>query len=443
MDDEATLRRERMGRRWSTRSGYVVCGECLDEDVSDDTLPFGCRTWRRGWWGVAGLRTCPIHDRPLRRVDMSSPWDSRVRHVRDDASSSRPRSDWSSSGHRRPSSFEIYMRARIEFGERSSTFLDDLPMGVVRRLCEQVGLLSSSDTLGRYLYQSDDELHAAEAAGYEVAGSGLDDLCAVIESALVRPGGSCSADEAWNMTTRISRLFVEDGYSAHDIGPIRNVLGELLCRFGGTRGAFPTTSSPSPEVRIDLSSFSARCGTTPAKVRDMLVRTGLIDEGLARLRANRLFVPARWVEKVVTMLEGARWVSAAAASIHMPTPVLVDLVEAGLVEHMGATGIPEAGLRIANDAVADFMKRLERAASSRACDAVSVGTGDADTIPTVAERTGVVAAEIVKGVMDGRIACDLPKHAAADFRSFLVREEEVRCRSGVTCRADDEAACEP
>jgi hypothetical protein len=49
----------------STASFGRVCSECLRDDIESGQGPIECRPWRRTWWDIAGISSCPNHKAAL------------------------------------------------------------------------------------------------------------------------------------------------------------------------------------------------------------------------------------------------------------------------------------------------------------------------------------------------------------------------------------------
>ncbi|MFB9985008.1 TniQ family protein [Mesorhizobium kowhaii] len=406
-----------------TRNQIRMCPACMTEDIERLDCRVAARPHRRSTWMIRGVRTCNWHGMALAEIGkLEAPG---VTH-----DSSRAIADAihrlpslvDGATVRAPSPFEHYLVRRIE-GGASKSWLSDLPLYAALHFCFVAGAVALHGPAVTLDNIDADEAWGCEAAGFNVADRGAEGIREFLNELQAPFRNSRSSAGPKVMYGRLYDWLAHDCRDrAYD--PLREIIvdhsldtlalgpGDVL--FGRDVGARRLHS-----VRTAAQEFSIH----PKRLRKALERTGLAAEGSDRLINHRVVADPEQVAALVKELKQTMNLTAARIYLNVPRPHDEGLAKSGLLKPMiekprGRSGMHYTFRR--EDLDAFLEKLLEKA------DPALGGDPAFETLLKAAKRCCCAVMDVVRLVVDGKLARVGRNPAEQGFMSVLVDANEVR-----------------
>lgn len=279
-DDGSLLARELVGR--SGNNGVTcdfarICPDCLQADIEEREGPIDCRPWRRSWWDVAKISSCPRHGRAL----LSSCPSCQRRFRRSDLSPTQ-----CECGYRLLAEIterigtaarigDAYLVGRLGDGPRvTHSFLDSLKFADAAEIMQWVGSVSRwGRSAVSWSRQRPAERARTMAVGFAMCEDFprrfeemLDKMLAACPSKRLTPVGVYGKLQLWlGLSTNPALDPVRDAVRGHVIKHVPITAGTMLFR--------------RPAMEGDLTSLGgiARlCGVSPERVATIAAALDLI-----------------------------------------------------------------------------------------------------------------------------------------------------------------------
>lgn len=254
-----------------------VCPDCVRSDIEKREGPVACRPWRRSWWDVAKISSCPRHGRALLGVCPScrhrfrrshlSPAQCECSHVlvaertEDIAAADRIG--------------DAYLVGRLGAGPRIiHAFLDSLAFADAAEIMQWVGSVSRwGRSVVSWSRQRPAERTRTMAAGFAVCEgfpSGfeemLDRLLAACPSKRLTPVGVYGKLQLWlGLSTNPALDPLRDVVRAHVVKHVPITAGTMLFREPAAGGDLTT-----------LGGISRLCGVSPERIATVAAALQLI-----------------------------------------------------------------------------------------------------------------------------------------------------------------------
>ena len=172
--NDSLLRGERLTKPVLRRAHLHVCPACLKEDVATAGLAPEVAVYGRTTWLLAPIRTCPVHGLAL--VEAAVGNSSQTAH--DFSLLVSPLVgdlDRLANGavSRAPSGMETFLLDRLTGASGRFLWLDRLEFYAAAKACEMFGALSLFGPTPNLKCLSEDDWHAAGAAGFEICSKGV------------------------------------------------------------------------------------------------------------------------------------------------------------------------------------------------------------------------------------------------------------------------------
>ncbi|MDX7952929.1 TniQ family protein [Lichenihabitans sp. Uapishka_5] len=409
-----SLRRERM----------AVCPACLREDVARSELPPIVAANGRSTWLVASLRTCPIHGLGLVEVGEASS----ETHVHDFASrcaTSLQRLDQlaQAAPRRGPSTLERYLQARLDGATGTVPWLDALQFHAAARTCEMLGATALFGRRPGLKRLTDPQWYAAGAAGFDIASGGPDSVRAFMTSLESSYPYGSSGNERPQALYGAFYLWLRFAARNTDFEPVRDVVRKHVFDTVPLPAGSEVLGVMLPERRVhSIRSASLETGRHPKRLRRILAAEGLITGDLG----DKLDAMVRFDADAARpfLSATASQVSLKGVEIYLNAPRVHArlLFDEGFIKPF----VPPDGRRVSRHGFA--RADLDAFASALLAPATTVAEpgGDIQDIPNAAKKANCGAMEIVKLVLDGKLAWVGRHVEVAGFLSVLVSTSEVR-----------------
>jgi hypothetical protein len=417
-------RGERLQRGWLRRKNVAVCPACLAQDLASAT---GRRprlaAYGRAIWQIAAIKTCPHHHMPL-IVAVDDPTPGRLHDFADLIAPVLPNIDKLvvAAPARSPTDFETYLIERLDQRGRAAPFLDVLDLFVAIHTCELVGAVALHGRTPSLKTLSDEQWRRAGAAGFDILRGGTQALDAFLSDLQQTYPYTRSGTEGPQAV--FGRVYQVLEFSAPDpaYDPVREAVGSYI------RASFPLAEGdlvfgvPTPSRTLhSIRSLSLETGQHPKRLRKLLEASGALTP------ASRLSADANVVFPVQAappaLLAGQTTLSRPAAGRHINAPrCQIDLlVRTGFIEPV-LDG--RAAGAVDQYAVPDLDAFLERLLDG-AVKVDSPGPDQLD-IPAAGKRACCSAAEIVRLVLDKKLAWIGRRAGARGYLALLVDVTEIR-----------------
>ncbi|MBL0405303.1 TniQ family protein [Microvirga aerilata] len=407
-----------------SRKSLRVCPHCIQTDLEQGTEPLAVRPYGRTAWLIEPIRTCPEHgvglvavagdDHPQRVHDFAAliqPAIPGIRQIADGAS------------RRSVTAFERHLLARCEGSDTDDVpFLRALPFYAAAKACEVIGAIATHGIRFRTDRLSDGEWHEAGAAGFEIASGGEDAIRAFLSGLQDRVR---SAKGDWGPRLVFGRLYEWLAHESDDAAyePLRDLIRRHVVE---TMPLGPGDDVFGREVTVrclhSVGSAARETGAHPKRLRKLLHAAGYVSSEAMSLSDSWVTFDAEsardfleWVSEAMTLTEAGEYLNA-------PRPHERLLFEAGFIVPFvrGGTDILKDHAFAQQDLHA-FLKRL-------LADAPDAGPDDGALvpIPSAAKRASCSAMEIVRLILDRKLARVRRRADVAGYLSVLVDPEEVK-----------------
>lgn len=407
------------------RTRLRVCPACLAEDMAR-WPEFGLEAvYGRSEWQVAHFRTCPTHRMPL----VTAASEDTPKFVHDFSILIRPALKrigvWMAEHiERKPSGLETYLRCRLHgLARRTTDWLDSLSFHAAARLCEIVGAVVLHGPQVKISPMTDDDWWKMGDVGYDALVDGPDGMRTVLGRL---------ADTYWSgiggtgPKALFGRLYE---WLAHetddpDYEPVRAVITQYVMDTMPVGPGGEIFGKPITERRLwSVYAASLETGVHVKRLRKMLAEGGIIPENTVGLTNHRVVFPA--TAAVETFLERASTtMSLKKAGEHINAPrVQITL----LYRHGFITPFTRGAGNHATDPaftsgdLDEFLSHLK----ADATELTDADTGLVD-IPAAAQSAHCSAADVIRLLLDRRLARVRTTSSLRGYMSILVDPKEIR-----------------
>ncbi len=420
VEDQTLLHGEIFGWRTLRRSRLFACPACLLSDLANDDLDLEVRQWGRAVWQVESVRTCVVHGQALMEIahandpgslhDFAALSFTQMHNLENlDAISTR----------RALSVLELYTHARLETGPRGDHFADTMPLGAVMRLSQNIGAVTAFGSKVRIDDLGDDELHTAEAIGFEAISDGESGIRLALER-LQRVFFEGSSP--WGLRAIFGRLYEWLAYENDDpvYDQVRDIIERHVLETLPIAAGTKIFRKEAAVRRIhSLHSASIEYGLHPRRIRKILRERGIIEASDAHKTDERILFSVETAEEhlapltdTLSLVKATKYLNASRqhAQLLFNSGVIPAIVKGGkgvLNKH----AIRRADLNT-------FLSSLMASARPDVTEGIN--------IPSAARRANCSAMEIVSLLLDHRLAKVGIDHSARGFLSVLVDVDEVK-----------------
>jgi hypothetical protein len=419
-----SVRGEALARETLSRKTLRVCPHCILNDLDERSEPLAVRPFGRTVWLIEPIRTCPEHGVALVAVAE----DNHPQRVHDFATliqSAIPRmGQFADEAPRRgATAFERHLLGRCEgLGTNEAPFLHALPFYAAAKTCEVIGAIAIQGIRFRTERLSDAEWHEAGAAGYEITSAGEDGVRTFLSSLQDR---FMSTKGDWSPRLVFGRLYEWLAYESRDgaYEPLRDIIRRHVIE---TMPVGPGDDLFGREVTArrlhSVCSASLETGAHPTRLRKLLHAAGYVTAESLILSDERILFDAAKSQDFLERVSETMSLKKAGKYLNAPRDHERLLFEAGLIQPFvrGGTNILKDHAFARRDLDA-FLEKLLAEASD-------VGVEDDLLMPiqSAAKRASCSAMEIVRLILDRKLARVRRRADAAGYLSVLVDPEEVK-----------------
>ena len=419
-----TVRGQALVRDTLSRKSMRVCPHCIQADLDQGVEPLAVRPYGRTAWLIDPIRTCPRHriglvavaddDHPQRVHDFAAlvqPALPGIGQIADTA----PR--------RNASGFERHLLARCDGHDtEEAPFLRALPFYAAAKACEVIGAAATHGIRFRADRLSDAEWHEAGAVGFGIASGGEDGIRAFL-SGLQDRFASTKGD--WGPRLVFGRLYEWLAHESDDVAyePLRDIIRRHVIE---TMPVGPGDDVFGLEVTVrrlhSVRSASLETGAHPKRLRKLLHAAGHVPEEALALSDERITFDAAKAQGFLDRVSETMSLKQAGEYLNAPRLHERLLFEAGFIEPFVRGGTETLkDHAFARRDLDVFLGRLLVDAS----EAVP-GEGTLMPIPTAARWACCSAMEIVRLILDRKLARVGRRTDAAGYLSVLVDPREVQ-----------------
>jgi len=416
-------RGEELNRGGLRRQAIAVCPRCLAEDIATSQSRPSLAPFGRAIWQIAAVKTCAVHGVALSIV-VRDPTPSKVHDFAYHVAGVLPGLDRlvDESVERPATRLETYVTGRLN-ADAGPQLLDRLPLHVAIGACELFGAVA---TLGRtpdLKRLTDNEWHAAGAAGFEIFAGGEAGVADFLEGLRKSyPYSGAATEGAQAIFGRIYQT-LEYGREDPSYDGVRDLVGHFIrTRFPVGPGDVVFGKPVERRTLHSVRTLSAETGLHPKRLRKLLDVAGALPEGSDALAdGNCLFDAQRG--STVAKEAAAATLSVVKAGEYLNAPrVQRDMLyRSGLivprvrgVEHGAADQFAPEDLDAFLDRLLDGAEPVEAA-----------GAGEA-SIPDTAKQCCCASEEVARLVLDRNVVRKWRLAGERGYMSVLVDVEEVR-----------------
>jgi hypothetical protein len=403
------------------RARTYVCARCVVEDLDGSTEPSNVSA--RFQWNLDPIRACHRHGVVLTEIAVinspslmndiariAAPQIERFRCMADEAVETPA------------SALEDYLLDRLD-GQPGPEWLDALPWHAAAKVCETIGAVATLGRAAPIKTMSDAQWREAGGAGFDIASQGpagirafFDDLRTTYPQGRSDPSGP----QAW--FGRIHTWLTGSRLQGFD--PLRDIVVEMVAEVSPVGPEDRLYGRPVVDHRRlhSIRTAALETGMHPKRLRRMLASAGVIPADHHGVTDDRIIFAAQEAREFlakVTHSISERDAQSYLTAGRVQTKVLAD---AGLIRPFLAPG--QDGMRFATydtRDLDDFIRRLTEGA-----EIISTFSQPIFRIPDAAKRANCSAAEIVRAILQRRIAWTGQIAGEAGYLSVLVDVNEVR-----------------
>jgi hypothetical protein len=427
--DDYRIRGQKLNKPAIRLTRIRICPQCAAEDMARSGLKPELAIHDRLHWKVASIRTCAVHEIALADLgvfDKTNTVHDFARAIAaniDEIKALKPQA-------RTPSTLERYLLGRLQGAQAANPFLDGMEFHAAAKLCEMIGAVANS---GRHVavarYDDDDWRNAGEA-GFAVAAAGADGVRAFLRE----------LQSTFTPTTGVAhegpqgvfdQLYKWSAFSAQsqDFDPFRelfrqHIIATMPMGPGDELFGKPVETRLIHSIRTASQEFKAH----PKRLRKILDAKGVLPAGHEELHDNHVLFDAAKAQAlqdagvfdglthkdIETYLNTGR--------VHAKL-----LVDAGLLRpavHWNEISDEKAWFSFARKDLDDFMARLQDGAIP-----VDQPAADQFDIPAAAKRANCSAMEIVRMILDKKLAWTGRLTTAEKYMAILVDLAEIKAKT--------------
>lgn len=419
------LRCEELTRTSLRRAAVAVCPRCLAEDIAAATglRPelAGCQ---RAIWQIAAMKTCHVHNVPL--VVVIEDLTPGVLH------------DWShhlgkvlpvlnrlaAEAERRPvTGLENYVVSRVIHGCLLGGLLDTLPLHAAIGACELFGAVAAFGRTVNLKKLGDEEWRIAGGAGFDILAdgkAGLEIFLEDLRDSYPYSGAATEGPQAvFGRVYQTLEFYRED--KAYD--PLRDLVGDFIrARFPVGPGDIVFGKPVERRVLHSVRTLSKETRLHPKRLRKLLGASGLLpDDADGLADGNCLFDAVRGSAAAKEAAVATLSVQKAGLYLNAPRVQRDMLYRAGFLVPRVSGSDHGAADQFAPEDLDAFLDRLLDGALL-----VKVAGDGQVSIPDAAKLACCSSEEIVRLILDGKLAREWRLTGERGYLSVLVDIEEVR-----------------
>ncbi|MCQ0093518.1 TniQ family protein [Roseovarius sp. M141] len=418
-DHMLTYKGETFGTKFMTRNHTTYCPACLLDDRTEE--PNGERVGRLSWM-FAPVRVCPRHGifltqrksagYPGRFQDMNivAPSDQ------DLAAQIKAADEASVSG------LQSYVVDRLS-GKSGPCWLDAQDVDQAAKTCQRLGLHRIHGAFASISSMTIQKLNEAEAAGFEAASQGLDGIYSILDEIVQ---DATKENRFGGVRTALGEIYISlrSNNSNRDAGPLKDVVRDFIIEHLPVEpGSELLDGKVAHRKRHNVASLSKVSGIHQKTLNRALVQAGVIAEGDPEQIEIRRTFDAVEGEALAHRINNSTPTKSIPGYLNCNRTQAQMMVRTGILKKLSNDPSIKSGVmtNVANDDLDDFLVRFRAAGKP----VQEPSAGMVNTIEA-SEVARVPVADIVRLVLDGRLATVETGCEELRFRSVFVRPEEIR-----------------
>ncbi|MHC2215800.1 TniQ family protein [Rhizobium leguminosarum] len=307
------------------------CPACVLQDERQASGRRGHRAYGRIEWLAGPIRVCREHGvmlvelKPHPSPDLAHDFASKLAFEQEIIPSLAE-----TAFRMEPDSLQGYVEGRIRSGPNGNSWLDAFPMYVVVRLCETVGAVARYGIRVRHSEVSDEGWSECAGTGFDILCGGETEFKKFLVGLLERFYETASDMGGPSLFGPIYRMLADK--SAGDaFQPIREIMREVVLNeipLGPGNEFF----GPVTERRVhSVYTASRDFRIQPARLRSVLIRSGIVDEAASDRTFNRILVPVETMESIAAEISSALSFKDTALRLGLDRSKLSSLIECGVL----------------------------------------------------------------------------------------------------------------
>jgi TniQ len=415
-------RTERLVRTSLRRIRLNVCPVCLLDDIDrHPNLRPHFAAYGRAVWLIEAVRTCHVHDvalSPIGGASTAANFHDFAFHAR--ASLPDLQRIATSSPRRRPAKLEAYIFARLN-GARQSQFLDDLPLFAAIKTCEIIGMVSLHGPRADLKSADEEKWRTAGACGFEIAAGGSRTIVRFLDE---MKAATADRNRKDGICATFGRVYtwLSANYRNPVYAPVRAVVAQYI-RENFALDATETLFGAPIERRTlhSIRTLSLETGLHPKKLRKTLRASGIVGDHQIALSDHAVVFDAVEGSRAAKEAKGCLYLPAVRVHLNASRSQVDLLVKHGFIKpHMSCTSLG-AHDQYAIPDLDDFLGRLMLGAQR-----VNRPTHRQVTIPRAAKQACCSAADVVRLILEKRLAWVGRLKGVCGYNAVLVNVDQVR-----------------
>nr|WP_323780432.1 TniQ family protein [Amylibacter sp.] len=418
-DHLLTYKGETFGTKFMTRNHTTYCPACLLDDKTEELN--GERIGRLSWMFTA-VRVCPRHGIFLTRhknpgylgrfqdMNIVAPSDQDLAaqiEVADEAS---------------VSGLQSYVVERLS-GKSGPCWLDTQDVDQAAKACQRLGLHRIHGAFASISSMTTQQLNEAEAAGFEAASRGLDGIYSILEEIVQ---DATKENRFGGVRTALGEIYISlrSNISNRDAGPLKDVVrGFIIEHLPVQPGSELLDGKVADRKRHTVASLSKVSGIHQMTLNRALLQAGVIAEGDPEQIETRRTFDAVEGEALAHRINNSTPTKSIPDYLNCNRTQAQMMVRTGILKKLSNDPSIKSGVmtNVANDDLDDFLVRFRAAGKP----VQEPSAGMVNTIEA-SEIARVPVADIVRLVLDGRLATVETGCQKLRFRSVFVCPEEIR-----------------
>ena len=411
----------------------MVCPACVAADLSSYPEAGPCAPAGRVAWLLNPISTCIEHECALVAADVrpkEAAW--RAPEFHNFAGRIQPftlgvENQMATAIRLPPTGLERYLCARLEgSAPMASPLVDPLPFYAVAQASLILGAFTTFGPKAAVKGLTEDQRREVGAAGFDLLAAGPDALWISLRESMDRwPKGKNAASVNAFFGSLHTWLLYRSGDASYDF--LRNTIRDLMVSTQAMRADVAIYGLPAGPRRLQsVLTASEETGAHPKRLQRLLVATGVLNEKSARVSAHKAAFPAN--ERAAEVLARvSRCISKGAAAKYVNAPrVQFDLLhKTGIVAPFIKSGGVLKDHGFDTTELDAFLERLFAPVRGPVPDGIRVMK-----ISSAAKRANCSAMDVVRMVLDGKLASIYRRADVEGFLSILVDPAEVRTALG-------------
>ena len=419
------FRCEELTRTSLRRAAVAVCPKCLAADIAAAPhLRPELAAYQRAIWQIAAVKTCHVHTVSLvvavkdMTPSLLHDWSYHLGKVLPDLCR------LAAEAERRPvTGLENYVVTRVIQGRLAGGLLDTLPLHAAIAACELFGAVAAFGRTVNLKKLGDEEWRVAGGAGFDILADGKPGLEVFLED--LRDSYPYSGAATEGPQAVFGRIYQTLEFYRDDkaYDPLRDLVGDFIrTRFPVGPGDVVFGKPVERRVLHSVRTLSKETRLHPKRLRKLLGASGLLPadaDGLAD--GNCLFDAVRGSAAAREAAAATLSVQKAGLYLNAPRVQRDMLYRSGLIIPRVSAADHGAADQFAPEDLDGFLARLLDGAAP-----VKAAGDSRANIPEAARLACCTSEEIVRLVLDGRLARKWRLRSERGYLSVLVDVEEVR-----------------